>query len=199
MRKSSKPVKEFAHLEDEFFDIDKNKKIAHVKLHFAAPSEIFDLSYDTKTPIMSDDFFSWITYCFDMIPSTYKIDLSVTFDDMQGWDAKTLDDIFRKNVLAEYKTSIQTQIKQNRLAFALIGIGALLFVAMMLMNHFWTSASFWKDIVSYVADIATTVVFWEAMTILFVHSKENRSARSALAERFATITFSDTENNKIAK
>ena len=65
------PIKEYEFIEEEFFDIDKERRTARVKLAFDKPSSIFDVNYSAKMPVFSDDFNDWITYAFRMIPAKY--------------------------------------------------------------------------------------------------------------------------------
>ena len=49
--------------------------------------------------------------------------------------------------------------------------------------------SYIKPIFSYVSDIATTVAFWESMTILIVEVQEHRSYLIAVEKRFSGVNF----------
>ena len=60
---------------------------------------------------------------------------------------------------------------------------------MMIMNHLWVDGGVPKEVIGYIADIATTVTFWEAMTILIVENAERRSYLANLARRFESIAF----------
>ncbi|MBQ9276698.1 MAG: hypothetical protein IJ226_03795 [Clostridia bacterium] len=184
-----KSVKEYLSVEEEFFDIDKENKIAYLKLHFSSPNEIFDENSVTKMPIMSDDFTDWIKSSFELTPSRYKISLEVVFDDMCGYTGEQLQDIFVKNTLLDAKKYQHLISKQNKIAISLVGIGIISFVAMMLVTALWKDGGVAKEIFAYIADIATTVTFWEAMTILIVQNKERRSVEKSLTRRFASIEF----------
>ena len=138
----------------------------------------------------------WISSAFDFAPKKYKIDLSVSFKDLQGYDEDTLQIIFKKNIMLELKKNEGKAHSKNVIAYSLIGIGVAFFVAMLMINNLWTSGGLLKDIFSYVADIATTVTFWEAMTILVVESKERRSYMRNLLERFSKIHFEEVKEEK---
>ncbi|MBQ9482277.1 MAG: hypothetical protein IJU84_08945 [Clostridia bacterium] len=183
------PIKEYEFIEEEFFDIDKERRTARVKLAFDKPSSIFDVNYSAKMPVFSDDFSNRITYAFRMIPAKYKVELDVTFADAEGYTDEMLRKFFKKNLMLDFKTQISDENRRGRVAFGLIGVGVIMFAAMILMNRLWITDSVIKDIFVYVSDIATTVTFWEAMTILVVERKEKRSARTSLAARFASINF----------
>ncbi len=193
--KKEQYLKELLNVENEFFDLDHNKKIAYMHLEFDKPSNIFDLNSKTKLPVLSDDFMEWIASAFDYAPKKYKIDLDVTFTDMEGFDNDTLQAVFKKNMMLEFKKNESKARTKNNIAFSLIGIGVMFFITMILINNLWINGGLIKDIFKYVADIATTVTFWEAMTILVVENKERRSYMKNLIERFSSIRFSVTQQN----
>ena len=182
-------LKEIANIEESFFDIDEGDKTAKIVLEFRQPEDIFDKNYITKTPVLSDDFMEWIGSAFDLVPSKYKIDLAVRFEDMGQYDEEELRDVFRKNMELEFKSKFSASRRRNRVAYSLIGVGVAFFLAMMLVNNLWDSTSVWKDIFVYISDIATTVTFWEAMTILVVEQKEKRAYLKNLTSRFSAIRF----------
>ena len=131
----------------------------------------------------------WIRSAFELVSYKNKIDLTVRFDDMGKYSEDELADIFRKNIALEFKSKFAANRKRNRIAYSLIDIGAAFFMVMLLINNLWDSTSVWKDIFVYISDIATTVTFWEAMTILVVEQKERRSYLKNLSNRFSAIRF----------
>ncbi|MBE6529434.1 MAG: hypothetical protein E7680_02380 [Ruminococcaceae bacterium] len=191
--KMKNKIKELKNIEDCFFEIDKESKIAKIVLEFSRPEDIFDQNYVTKQPILSDDFLEWIGSAFKLVSSKYKIDLSIRFDDLGAYTGEELQDIFCKNIDLEFKSRFSENQKRNRVAYGLIGIGLLFFVGMLLIRNLWQSESIWRDIFIYVSDIATTVTFWEAMTILVVEQKEKREFLFDLASRFTSIHFEKKE------
>lgn len=189
----------YEHIEEDFFDIDKELKIAHVKLNFEKPSDIFDVNYLSKLPVLSDDFLEWIDSAFQLIPLKYKIDLTVEFNDLEGWDEELLLEVFKKNIMLEHRTVKSREKRKKIIAYGLIGIGAVMFIAMILISRLWQVDSLLKDIFFYISDIATTVAFWEAMYILVVERGESGFHRKSLVYRFASIKFCKTENEKNSK
>lgn len=194
IKKAEKTIREFAELDDLFFDLDKENKTAKISLHFERPSEIFDRNYDFKIPVLSDDFLDWIGSTFSMVSSKYKLDLTVSFKDMEGYDPDTLEDIFRKNLELELKIRRKKAFQKNKVAFWLIGVGVLFFLVRMLISRFWLDDSVLREIFIYVSDIATTVTFWEAVVILVVDQKERRESMAQLARQFSSIRFSKEED-----
>lgn len=179
----------YNNIEEEFFEIDKEKKLAKISLSFDRVSEIFDLNYISKMPVLSDDFMEWITSAFSIIPSRYKIQVSISFGDYEGYSEQQLNDIFWKNIVLSAKSKRDSQRKRNSIAYGLIAAGIVLFAGMILTEINWDTESVMKPIISYVSDIATTVAFWEAMTILIVERKEQRSYLISVEKRFAGVKF----------
>lgn len=190
-RVSKKTLENFKSIEEEFFEIHKERRLAVIRLSFDRVSDVFDLNYITRKPIMSDDFMEWITDAFSIIPSRYKIKLVISFKDYEGYSKEQLDDIFRKNIILFAKSKRDGQRKRHSIAYGLIAVGMVFFVGMLLTEITWETESIVKTIVSYISDIATTVAFWEAMNILIVEKREQRSYLMAVEKRFAGVTFED--------
>lgn len=182
-------IKKIANIEESFFDIDEKARVAAIELEFGSPDDIFDNTYVSKIPVLSDDFIAWIGGAFRLVSDKYRIALTVRFDDMGGYTEKELAEIFYKNIDLEFKSRFVENRGKNRIAYGLIAIGIAFFLVMMLVNRLWESDSVWKDIFVYVSDIATTVAFWEAITILVVQQKEKLDYLKNLKSRFASIKF----------
>lgn len=189
-------LKELLNVEDDFFELDHDKKIAYMRLEFDKPSDIFDSNSKTKLPVLSDDFLEWISSAFEFAPKKYKIDLNVSFVSLEGYTESDLQEIFRKNVMLEFKKNEGKAKAKNKIAYGLIAIGVVFFIGMLLLNNLWKDGGIVKDIFSYVSDIATTVTFWEAMVILLVESAERRSYMRNLIGRFSAIHFKKRADNE---
>lgn len=182
-------IRETAHIDESFFEIDNENRIAKIEMRFEKASDIFDVNYLSKTPVLSDDFLDWIGSVFRLVSSKYKIDLTVRLDDTGGYSEEELSEIFRKNIELEFRNRLKETRQKNNVAIGLIATGVLFFIGMMLVNSLWESSSVWKDIFVYISDIATTVTFWEAATILIVEQKEKRAYLKDLESRFSGIRF----------
>ncbi len=189
MRLTGKDLSQLINLEEEFFDIDKENNLARITIEFKSPSEILEVNYKTKIPVLNDEFIDWIHSTFAQVSSKYKVDVTIMFDDMEGYTSEELENIFAKNIGLEFKTILHSSRRKRNVALLLVGIGVLSFVAMMLISKLWVSESIWRDIFIYISDIATTVTFWEAMTILIVEGTEERAHLRNLAKRFNSLTF----------
>lgn len=182
-------IKEYQNIEKDFFELDEEGKIAFMRLEFARPSDIFDANSITKIPVLNDDFLEWIKAAFEYAPRGYRIDLSVCFEDLEGYAEDDLERIFTKNLVLEAKRTINQSRRKDIIAWNLVGLGFLLLGSMLLMTGLWKDGGVAKEIVSYVFDIATTVTFWEALTILIVENKERRDLNRNFIRKFARISF----------
>lgn len=177
------------NIEEEFFTLDHEKKVAYLQLEFKKPSDIFDVNAITKKPVLNDEFADWIKSSFEYAPRKYKINLEIVFDDLEGYDQDELQKIFFSNIMLEAKKANNQTIAKSKIALGLIGLGVVFFVIMMLVTNLWQNGGIAKDIIAYVMDIGTTVTFWEAMTILIVENKEKRDLYRDLIKRYDAITF----------
>ena len=182
-------IRNLINIENDFFDLDNENKIANMKLEFETPDEIFDKNSITKIPIFSDDFSDWLKVAFEYTPKNYKINLDISFNDFKEYTEDDFKDIFIKNTLLEFNRSRRKNKLKNRIAYCLIFLGILFFVIMLLLSNLWKNGGLVKDIFSYMFDIATTVMFWEAATILIVENAERRNYAKSLIKKFGSIDF----------
>lgn len=141
----------------------------------------------------------WIASAFNIIPSRYKIEISVSFGDYEGYTEQQLNDIFWKNIVLDAKGKRDHQKKRNSIAYGLIAVGVAFFIGMLLTEIRWQTESVMKIIFSYISDIATTVAFWEAMTILIVERREQRSYLLAVEKRFSGVTFENRQDGELTE
>ena len=191
--KKNEFVEKYKHIEEEFFILDKENNIANISLEFNNPSEIFDLNYVTKTPILNDELTEWIYSIFELVPNRYKINLNICFDSLEGYKEEELLDIFKKNILLEYKKLINSQHRQRRIALSFLGSGILVLIITLLLTFLWKDGGVLKEVIAYILDVIVYVVMWEAVTILVVDSRERNFKIKNAIKRFNKITFSKME------
>ena len=191
--KKNEFVEKYNHIEEEFFTLDKENNIANISLEFNNPSEIFDLNYVTKTPILNDELTEWIYSIFELVPNRYKINLNICFDSLEGYKEEELLDIFEKNILLEYKKLINSQHRQRRIALSFLGSGILVLIITLLLTFIWEDGGVLKEVIAYILDVIVYVVMWEAVTILVVDSRERNFKIKNAIKRFNKITFSKME------
>lgn len=186
-------IKKYKRIEKEFFDIDDEKKIAYIKLEFEKPSDIFEKSAVTKTPMINDDFIDWLVKSFSFVPNKYKLDLNITFDDFEEYSEEELMDICKKNILHEMKIRQHEMHNHNMLALSLCGVGLVCILISILTGTLWTDGGVVRDIVLFVLDILATVPFWAAADIFFVENGGMRRNATNLKKRFHAIAFHKKE------
>ena len=181
------------NIERDFFKVDEETGAAIVRLHFERPEEMFDLSCESEIPIFNDDFNERLTSTFAIIPEKYPISLEIAFDDMGDYAQDELKQIFRKNCLFSARSLSESVHKRDRLAFALLFAGFISFALMILIHHLWGGEGILHEMFFYLLDIATTVLFWEAVGILLVETREHRAIVREYRERFSSVQFIRSE------
>lgn len=114
MKKNEKLI--YKNVDKNFFDLDEEKKLSLVKLQFDKPSDIFDLSFVTKKPIVNDEFAQRIEDSFLAVPRHYKLDFEIMYKDLEGYteeELKTFSLIMR--FLEQKKVNVSHLLDQNLL------------------------------------------------------------------------------------
>ena len=173
----------------QFFDIDKESNTARVLLSYDRPGDVFDERYETETPLMNAEFVDSIKDTLKMIPMKYRIDLTVRFSDPDGWNEQMLTDILRKNLRLQVGKASREVRRKDLIAVLLIVIGAVFFALRMLVHGVWGRDSFLNDLIYYVADLATTVTMYEALTILLLQQGEFRIDLRNIERRISSVRF----------
>ena len=181
--------KAFMSIHEDFFQLDKENKLARIDLAFDRPSDIFTQTVQAGIPVLSREFLAWLMNAFDYIPDRYKLDISVSFSDMEGYSEGRLEEIFRKNLLLELRVLGQKRHRRNRLALILCAIGIAFILLTAWLNRLWTNEGTVKDIVLFTLDVASTVPFWGAMNIYLVEGSEKRKTAANIRKRFNSISF----------
>ena len=183
-------IREIMAIENEFFRLEGD--IAHIRLHFAGPEELFDLNTETKMPMFNEDFMGRIAQAFDFVPDKYKLDIEVVLDDMAGYTAEELETICRKNILLITKIHGRDAKKENRLALLLCIVGFIFVLLNIGVNLVWASEGTVKEIASFILEILATVPFWGAADICFISKNERRQRWKNYRKRFHAITFQES-------
>lgn len=176
-------------IEEQFFELDHENRVAQIRLEYEKPAAIFDCSTVSKIPKMSEVFIDWVIRCFELIPKKYKLDVDVVFADLDGYTEEELSEICAKNILLEIKIRKRRTERENRLALSLCAIGLLFILASIYIGNVWTDGGTAQEIVMFFLDIFATVPFWAAVEIYVVDSSEKRETVRNLLLRFHAITF----------
>ena len=173
----------------DFFALDPEKKIALIPMKFEKPSDIFNPHFLSRTPMLAEEFTEFLLHAYDLVPHRYKLNLTVSFYDMEGYDEQQLVDIFRKNVKLESRVHYRGQMRQNFLGIGLCALGLLFILLMTFLGRLWPDGSVLRDILFYILDIMATVPFWGAMEIFLIDDKERKADSFNLLKRFHAISF----------
>ena len=184
-----KEGKTFLSIHDDFFQLDKQNKQARIDLEFQAPSEIFSSTVQAGIPMMNEEFLARLMNSFDYIPDKYKLNIRVSFSDMEEYTEEYLDEIFRKNLMLVLRILNQKTRRRNRRVLILCGIGFAFILLSAWLNRLWTEEGTVKDIVFFMLDIIATVPFWGAVNIYLVESSERRRTAVNIRKRFNSISF----------
>lgn len=185
----NKYAEKYLNIEDEFFKLDHESKIAHVELNYDKPSALFDKDVITKIPMMSDDFFSSLIWAFDYLPENYKLDITISFNDLDGYSDEQLLELFEKNLAMEIKSRTRVGRRNEMSAFILCLVGIAFILISVLVERNWNSEGIGKLIVTYILDIVATVPFWGAMDIYIIEKSERRKKQAEIIRRFRNIEF----------
>ena len=178
---------------EQFFDIDEETKTAPVDLAFSSPDDIFEETYITKTPLVSDVFLEEIRKIFATVPNSLKVDMTLYFDDMGGYTEEELANIFSANLKREYGVILTEYKKRQITAISMMAIGIVFFVLKTFLGHIWTDESFWNSLLIYFCDLAATVTIWEGLTILIIEQRQETRYLTNLKNRFGKIRFTKKE------
>ena len=181
--------KEFLSIYGDFFRLDKQEKTARIDLEFRAPSEIFSSTVQTGIPLMSEEFLTQLYNTFDYIPDRYKLDISVSFRDLEGYSEERLEEVFRKNMILALRIINQKTHRRNRLVLILCATGLMFILLSAWLNRVWTDEGTVRETVSFILDIVATVPFWGAMDIWLVEGSERRRTAANIRKRFNSISF----------
>ena len=176
-------------IQHDFFDLDPENKIAVIPMKFEKPGDIFSQNLLSGTPVLAGEFMDFLLHAYDLVSRRYKLDLVISFDDMEGYDEQRLADIFRKNIMLESRIRYRQQTRQNRLGIVLCGTGLLFILLMTFLGRVWPEEGTFRDIVFYILDIMAMVPFWGAMEIFLIDGNEQKAARINLQKRFHAISF----------
>lgn len=138
---------------------------------------------------MSAEFVDSIKDTLKMIPMKYKIDLTVRFSDPDGCSEQMLTDILRQNLRLDVGKASREIQRKDLIAALLILAGAVFFAVMMLVHSVWGRDTFLNDLLYYVADLATKVTIYEALSILLLQQGEFRLDLNNIERRISSVRF----------
>ena len=181
--------KAFMSIHDDFFRLDEQEKLARINMEFHTPAEIFSPAVQAGIPMLSEEFLTLLFNTFDFVPDRYKLDIGVSFDDLEDYSEERLEEIFRKNLLLTLRILSQKTRRRNRLVLVLCVIGVVFALLTTWLNRLWTDGGTGKDIVFFLLNIVATVPFWGAMDLFLVKGGKRRRTAANIRKRFSSISF----------
>ena len=176
-------------IHNDFFQLDRQEKLARINLEYQSPSAIFSPAVQSGIPMMSEDFLTQLYNAFDYVPDRYKLDISVFFRDLEGYSEERLEEICRKNMILTLQITGRKARRRNRLVLLLCAIGVVFALLTTWLNQAWTDEGTVKSVVLFLMNIIATVPFWGAMDIYLVKSGEKRRNAANIRKRFNSISF----------
>ena len=144
--------KTFLSIHEDFFELDQKEKRARLELAFDSPSDIFAQTVHAGIPVLSGEFLALLMDSFDYIPDRYKLDISVSFNDLGEYSEERLEEIFRKNLMLELRILGQKMRRRNRLVLVLCATGLAFVLLNVWLGRLWTDEGTVKDIVFFILD-----------------------------------------------
>ena len=182
-------LKEWERIDDTFFEIDEEEKIAKIVLKYEKPEDILDRTCVSETPLLRLETLEYFRYIFGKVSPKYKVDLTLRFDDFSDYTEEQLVDILKKNMAIELKSRMSASRSRDKLAYGFIAAGVLSFLLMFLVRCVWNSETVWNELFFYLFDIITTVSLYQAVTILGLERKEKLAVVKNLHDSFSAIHF----------
>ena len=182
-------LKEWERIDDTFFEIDEEEKIAKIVLKYEKPEDILDRTCVSEIPLLRLETLGYFRNIFGKVSPKYKVDLTLRFDDFSDYTEEQLVDILKKNMAIELKSRMSASRSRDKLAYGFIAAGVLSFLLMFLVRCVWNSETVWNELFFYLFDIITTVSLYQAVTILGLERKEKLAVVKNLHDSFSAIHF----------
>ena len=186
--------KHLIRIEDKFFNLDHDRHIAYMELTYDRPSDLFDKDVFTKKPMISDEFISGLSSMFSYLPIGYKLNIRISFNDMEDYSEEDLRVLFMQNLELELMARIRSNFYEYSIALILCAIGVVFVLASIFLRNFWTDPSVFQQILIFFADTLATVPFWGALDVLLVQRVTQKKEFSNIARRFGDIEFKKKED-----
>lgn len=180
---------EWEKVEHAFFEIDEQENIAKIVLRYDSPEDLFEHSCVSETPLLSQETQANIQNVFSLVPSKYKIDLTLRFADFGSYTEEKLMDTVIGNFVLELKRQEAETKKRTKRACDFMAAGILSFLFMFITHCLWAGETVWSELLFYLLDIAATVSLYEAVTILSLERREKLAELKTMHDHFSAIHF----------
>ena len=183
------------------FDVDEEKKIVELDLHYDQADEILDKNIDSKVPTFNREKFALLDEIMSDFPREYKVNLNIKIDDYQDYKSSELMEGFNDAVeLTQYSGTRGHRKKWMQIIFLLIaGIMILNILARGVIGNWLQLEDETKDVVREVFDITSWVFIWQAVSLMFLTPTFERRISLSMAFRVNEVCFIDKDDKVLIK
>lgn len=185
----------------KYYDVDEDKKVVNVKLHYTDPSEIINVNVSTKEkPIFKRDFVEEMKSYIDTFPVEYNLGVDFSFDDYGEYDHETLLTAFLDMMELEHYVCSRFHKRAWIIAILLAIIGSAMIIALFFLEDL---NCFSDDIlgrtIDYIIDTWACIFIWEALSMLLLYPNETLTRDKIVLFRFQSVSFSDPNKGMLIK
>lgn len=184
---------------DEFYSLDKEKKIIFADFRYEKASDLLDNNIgDIKHPQFSNDVLEDIEHVLENIPNGFKVDINFYIKDYGNYNANKLITTFNNTLELRRYNSRKNRLNKQLFSSLLILIGIIvLFLMIILKNYFKFKNQIQEDIIEEVLDITAWVFIWEAVTLLFLEIPNETKFAIEIQRKISKISFYDSNEKMI--
>lgn len=181
MNKISKTKSELINqLLSKFFSIEG--KVATLKLVYDSFAELVNPNFgDEHTEKLNDKLFSDIKEAIEILPRTYKLNVSIVIRDFGDYSREECEKIILQNIMLSTYQALKLGKGHLVNGLALIGIGAAVLIASYLLH----SAEY--DVIFDIVNISGTLCVWEGANTAFLERNIERKAAKKIAKTIQNI------------
>ena len=183
---------------EKYYNIDNDKKIINIDLHYQKTSDILLTNEGNNDyPLFRNEIIETINNSIERTPRDYKVNIILDIEDYENYKPKQIIESFNDTLeLGQYSARRGKQLK-NLIASILILIGIILLFFMIIgKNNNWFEEGIKSDIISEVIDIAAWVFIWEAVTMIFLEQPEQNKFALKIRRKVVQITMLKKGNNE---
>ena len=183
------------------FDVDEEKKIVKLNLHYDKASDLLEEHLETKAPTFNREKFGVMKDIVSDFPVEYKADLNIKVDDYEGFTPdemlESFDDAVDLTVISGTKAHRKKWIQITLLLIG--GILVLYLLARGLLGEWMGLSETTRDVLKEVFDISAWVFVWQAVSLMFLTPTQDRMIYITLAKRIHEVYLLDKDGNILAK
>lgn len=180
----------------KYYDIDIEKRIIYIELHYQNVSDVLanDVSFK-DAPQFSNDLLERVLKLVDSFPAEFDVDLKLKFDNYEGYNPELLMSSFKDN-LEMFHYSFY---KERKMVWLLSAILVIISFSLLALRLFAVNAKLFPDggIVQEMVDICGWVFLWEGVSLLFLTESEKRDITKKVIAHLVSLSFLDSTGNVI--